>query len=467
MFLLDAKSKIPLYRQLYQQLRNKILNGELDSQTKLPSNRRLCTDLRISRNTVDIAYQQLLSEGYIVAKPRSGYYVETIHNTKLPAFMEPAQPEPPAEPITKKITYDFQYGKLNSQTFPFSQWQRLTNECLRNYQEQLISYSSFMGELGLRKEILKYLRDYRDIRCTVDQILVTSGTEHCLNLACQLLKPLTSIIAIEDPGFAAAYLTFLNQGFQLQPIPLNHHGLNVKMLRTSAAKAVYVTPSHQFPTGRIMSITRRLRLIEWAYEQDAFIIEDDYSCHLRYDVKPIPALQGLAPDKVIYIGSFSKILLPSLRVAYMVLPKDLAQQLSRTAETLVCSVPFLIQKPLELFLQEGHFESHLRKMLRHFKKKHDTLVHALKENFGDTISITGMNAGLHLLLQINWPVSAQDLVEQAAMSGVNIHAKGNLWVESEPGPSARILLGFSNIALEDIPMAISLLRKAWLDNECN
>jgi GntR family transcriptional regulator/MocR family aminotransferase len=270
---------------------------------------------------------------------------------------------------------------------------------------------------------------------------------------------------MEDPGYAGAHSTFTSQGFHVQPIPLNHHGLDIKALHTSKAKAVYVTPSHQFPTGRIMSITRRLGLVEWAYEQDTFIIEDDYSGHLRYDVKPISSLQGLAPDKVIYIGSFSKTLLPSLRVAYMVLPKNLVQQMSKTAEKLVCSVPFLIQKPLELFLREGHFESHLRKMIRLFKKKHDTLIDALKENFGDMISVTGMNAGIHLLVQIKQQNCAQNLVDRATKSGVSILANDKLWIESERSPYPNILLGFSGIALEDISPAVSLLRKIWLDNE--
>lgn len=463
MFLLNAKNKTPLYRQLYQQLRIKILNGELSSQTKLLSSRRLSQELRISRNTVDMAYQQLLSEGYILGKPRSGYYVETLHNTIIPAFMESEQLEPPSE-IPDHIKYNFKYGKLSPHAFPFSQWQRLTNECLRNYQEQLLDYHSFMGELGLRKEILKYLRDYRDIKCTVDQVLITSGTEHCLSLACELLKSVTSTIAIEEPGYAGAHFTFKNHGFCIQPITISHHGLNVKELHTSAAKAVYVTPSHQFPTGRIMSITRRLRLVEWAYEHNAFIIEDDYSSHLRYDVKPISSLQGLAPDKVIYIGSFSKTLLPSLRVAYMVLPKELAQIIHKTAENRACSVPFLIQKPLELFLQEGHFESHIRKMLRHLRKKHETLIYELQENFGDTISITGMNAGLHLLLQLKIPVSAEDLITRAAKAGVYIPIMNRIWIDSEPSPYPNILLGFGGIALEDIPPAIRLLRKVWLDH---
>jgi GntR family transcriptional regulator/MocR family aminotransferase len=204
--------------------------------------------------------------------------------------------------------------------------------------------------------------------------------------------------------------------------------------------------------------------VEWAYEHNAFIIEDDYSSHLRYDVKPISSLQGLAPDKVIYIGSFSKILLPSLRVAYMVLPKALAQIIHKTAENRACSVPFLIQKPLELFLQEGHFESHLRKMLRHLKKKHETLIYELQENFGDTISITGMNAGLHILLQLKRPVSAEDLITWAAKAGIYIPIKNRIWIDSKHSPYPSILLGFGGIALEDIPPAIRLLRKVWLDH---
>ncbi|WP_371373256.1 PLP-dependent aminotransferase family protein [Sporomusa aerivorans] len=460
MYLLDAKCKTPLYQQLYQQLRAKILNGDLSAQTKLPSSRRLSNELQISRNTVDTAYQQLLSEGYIVGKTRSGYYVETLHNIILPKPMEAEPPALPVNPQFNRIKYDFRYGKLSPRTFPFSHWQRLTNQCLRQDKEQLLSYSSFMGEPELRQELIKYLRDYRDVKCSDDQIVITSGTMHCLLLACQLLRPMTTTIAMEDPGFAVAYSAFQQNGFQVQLIPLNHHGLNVKALQASPAKAVYVTPSHQFPTGRIMSITRRLRLIEWAYEQDAFIIEDDYSCHLRYDVKPAPSLQGLAPDKVIYLGSFSKILSPSLRVAYMVLPASLALRLQQEATSLVCPVPFIIQKPLASFLQEGLFESHLRKMLRHYKKKRDILLRALQESFGDKVTVSGMNAGLHVLLQLKGMASPNVLAAKAAQAGVYIHTD-NLWVASEAQQIASVLLGFGAIAAEDIEPAIRRLQEAW------
>ncbi|WP_025717510.1 MocR-like pyridoxine biosynthesis transcription factor PdxR [Paenibacillus sp. 1-18] len=462
MYLLDAKSKKPLYQQLYQQMRTKILSGELSAQAKLPSSRRLATELHISRNTVDTTYQQLLSEGYIVGKSRSGYYVETLHNTKFSAYTENVPDTPPSQSQPDGILYDFRYGNLSPQTFPFPQWQRLTNLCLRQDKEQFLNYSDFMGEPGLRNELVKYLHEYRDVRCTADQILITSGTIHCLMVICQILRTEANTIAMEDPGFAAAYLTFTNYGFQVPLIPVNSHGLNVKALRTTTAQAVYVTPSHQFPTGHIMSITRRLELIDWAYEQDSLIIEDDYDCHLLYDVKPAPALQGLAPDKVIYIGSFSKILSPSLRVAYAVLPKNLVQRLQQKTKNYACSVPLLIQKPLEQFLQENFFESHLRKMLRHFKKKREILLRALQEHFGDTVTISGVNAGLHILLHLNQPVSSRNLVVKAVQAGVYIHGD-NLWVESSPGKTARVLLGFGAIANEDIDPAVRLLRQAWLE----
>jgi GntR family transcriptional regulator / MocR family aminotransferase len=266
---------------------------------------------------------------------------------------------------------------------------------------------------------------------------------------------------MEDPGFSAAYAAFTNHGFHVPLVPVNYHGLNVKALRNTTAHAVYVTPSHQFPTGRTMSITRRVQLIDWAYERNALIIEDDYNCHLRYDVKPAPALQGLAPDKVIYMGSFSKILSPSLRIAYMVLPQNLALSLQQKSENFSCSVPFIMQKPLELFLQENLFESHLRKTLRQFKKKRDILLHALQKHFGETITISGENAGIHVLLDLKKNISSTILIDKALRAGIYL-SSNNIWVESPPSKMGRVLLGYGGIKDEDIDPAISLLRQIWL-----
>lgn len=463
MYILDNGSSIPLYTQLYQQIRSKVLCGKLPPGTKMPSSRKLSQDLCISRNTVGMAYDQLYSEGFLVCKPRSGFYVEDLDITGLQAAPKQNSYESMEQEIEPEtIPYDFTYGKLSPKLFPFLQWQRVTNESLRNYKDQMVNYGASMGERGLRREIVKYLQEYRNIQCTMDQLVIAPGTQHCLILASQFLKTSTSTIAIEDPGFSGAYSTFANQNFHVQPIPLDHHGLKVKALRSSTAKAVYVTPSHQFPTGCIMSITRRLRLIEWANEQNAYIIEDAYSSHLRYDVKPIQPLQALSPERVIYISSFSKVLSPAIRIAYMVLPEKLAREIHTLTESVPSPVPFLIQKPLELFLLQGHWDSHLRKATQHFKKKHDILLQALHQEFGNNLSISGKNAGLHLLLQIRWSMTTEELVSRAYKAGVKIHPTGKLWVESEISPYATILLGFGGIDLDDIPVAIRLLRRAWL-----
>lgn len=464
MYFLDNKNHIPLYMQLYQQITAQILSGQLPSGSKMPSSRKLAQDLCVGRNTVGAAYDQLYSEGFLIGKPRSGFYVEDLKLTGLQSIVNQDPPMIREERIEpKKLDYDFTYGKLSPKLFPLLQWQRVTNECLRTAQEEMVNYGSHLGELGLRLEIVKYLQEYRNIQCTTHQVVIAPGTQHCLSLIGQLLKNWTSTIAIEDPGFGAAYSTFAGQNFHIQPIPLDHHGLKVKTLHSSPAKAVYITPSHQFPTGCIMSITRRLHLIEWATKAAAYIIEDDYSSHLRYDVRPIQPLQALAPDRVIYISSFSKILSPALRIAYMVLPEKLAQEFHQLMKNIPSSVPFLVQKPLELFLQQGHWGSHLRKSTQHLKKKHDLLLQTLQQEFGDTLSISGQNAGLHLLLQLKCSLTTEELIARAHNVGVKIHPTNQLWMQSARDPYGTILLGFGYIQLADIPIAIRRLRKAWLD----
>lgn len=466
MILLDPNSKTPLYRQLYQQLRMKILCGEISPKTKLISSRQRSVDLHVSRNTVDTAYQQLLAEGYVVGKARSGYYVEPVmHQVNADAALSEEEPPVMCSGTEKNTLYNFMYGSLPVDTFPFSKWQRLTNLCLREHEAEMLRYGSSMGEFGLRREIVKYLRAYRDVNCTVDQILITSGTKQCISIACQLLQSFTADIAIEDPGFQGAYFAFKAHGFGVTPVSINHHGIDVKALDAFSAKAVYITPSHQFPTGTIMSITRRLALIEWADKKDAYIIEDDYSSYLRYNVKPISSLQGLAPDRVVYVGSFSKVLLPSLRVAYMVLPKKLAEKLQQQSEYNVCSVPFLMQKPLQIFLKEGYFESHVRKMTQHLKKKHDRLVAVLHETFGDQITISGMDAGLHILLQVHCELTSEALIQRACEAGIAISENHKLWIEFTPRSDPYVLLGFGAIALDDIAPAVELLKKVWF--KCN
>lgn len=463
MFVLDSKNLKPLYVQLYQQIKNKILVGNLKHGTKLPSSRRLSEDLQIGRNTVEMAYQQLASEGYLISKPRSGYYIGELDISLVPLIqkLEPGKIEN-EELSQKNFNYDFQYGTLKPNNQLISKWQMLTNYCLREYRNQLSDYLFVTGELGLRKEIMKYLHDYRGVKCSLDQIIIGSGTSYSISLICQLLLKENPSIAIEEPGFIWAYKTFQNYNFSIHPIKLDDFGLRVEQLKTIDANTVYVTPSHQFPTGKIMPIARRLELVDWAVKQNGLIIEDDYSCHLRYNTKPIPALQSLCPNQVIYLGSFSKFLFPSVRVSYLVLPKHLATRFHEMFNSLPSIVPFITQKTLELFMIDGNWDSYLRKTTRQYKKKHDVLIESLKKEFGDNILISGVGAGLHILIQVKWHMKVEELIFRAAQVGVNILHPYKLWFGKGDETYGTILLGFGGIESEDIPNAIQLLRQAWL-----
>lgn len=463
MFILDSQSLKPLYAQLYLQIKDKILAGDFKHGTKLTSSRKLSEELQISRNTVDMAYQQLASEGYLFSKPKSGYYVGDLDISLVPLVQKLEQEKPKKEKfVSKNFTYDFRYGNLVPNEQLISKWQRLTNYCLREYRSQFADYLHITGEHGLRKEIMKYLHDYRGVKCSMDQIIIGAGTQYSISLICQLLLNETSAIAIEEPGFLWAYKVFQNYNFSIYPIELDDFGLKVEQLKATDTKMVYVTPSHQFPTGKIMPISRRLELVEWAMSQKRLIIEDDYSCHLRYNTKPIPSLQSLCPARVIYLGSISKFLFPSIRVSYLVLPEHLVVRFHEMFDGLPAVVPFLTQKTLELFMIEGNWDSYLRKTTRHYKKKHDVLIESLKKEFGDSISISGIGAGLHLLIQVKWPMKSEELIARAAQVGVNILPPSKLWFGKEDETYGRILLGFGGIEAEAIPEAIKLLRHVWL-----
>ncbi|MBZ9634748.1 PLP-dependent aminotransferase family protein [Clostridium sp. FP1] len=467
MFVLNNKIDIPLYIQIYGQFKERILSGNLKCGSKLPSTRKLCTDLCISRNTVDTAYHQLYSEGYVISKPRNGYYVQNLDFSSIPVTRERFYTRPAlTDNIDNSIQYDFKYGKLSEGELPIREWQRLTNKCLRESKSEMTSYGPTFGEPGLREEILKYLHYHRGVKCTSDQIFIGAGVHYCLGMLCQLIRDTTDTIAMEEPGYHITRSTLRNNGFNVNPISLDSSGINVKELSLTKAKAVYVTPSHQYPLGIIMPISRRLELIEWAIQNNSIIIEDDYSCHLRYNTKPIQSLQSLCSDKVVYIGSFSKFLFPTLRLSYMVVPAPMMDKFRSMFNGYPSSVPFIIQKTLELFMQQGHWERYVRKSNQVQKKKHDTLVETLKKEFTDKISIFGMNAGLHLLVQVKWTMSEDELIERAYRVGVKVYPASKFWKHPNKNLAGAVVLGFGGIELNQIAPAIKLLHKAWLSN-CN
>lgn len=463
MFIPDSNSPLPLYTQLYREIRSKILTGKLPPGSKLPSERRLAESLNISRNTVAIAYQQLVAEGYLINRPRSGYFTENLRPEPIrSAGPLPEKQSDSPQSAVPHSKYDFIYGRLNPSELPLTLWQKLTHQCLREFGSQLADYGQFQGEMGLRSEISKFLRDYRDVRCIPEQIVVGPGTQFNLGLVCQLLKK-KRVVAMENPGFQWARAIFQNLGLKVIPVELDPNGIDVSKLGHDSPAAVYITPSHQFPTGIIMPATRRLELINWANSRQSYIIEDDYSCHLRYNIKPLPALQSLAPERVIYIGSFSKILFPAIRVSFMVLPVHTLPEFEEYFGSSASPVPFLVQKTLERFMRDGEWESHLRRATRLHKAKHDTLIQAFYREFGSNVLISGQNAGLHILVQAQWRTTEKALIQQAEKVDVRVYAASKYWFNPDVIEKPTIILGYGSLDAGVIPEAVRRLKKAWLD----
>lgn len=475
MIILKDQSTDPLYVQIYNQIKEKIISGEMTEGSKIPSIRALSKTLTVSRNTVEYAYQQLCSEGYIASKARSGFVVQKFDNELFSELNK-------QESIEKKIAikereaelkyaksqaqYDFEYlRQLSGDIFPMHLWRKLSNQCLSDLSvENLVSYNNCDGELELRTEIMKYLHKSRGVSCQPEQIVICPGTQLCLSLLCQLFRPYSTDVAIEDPGFDGARDTFINNGFNIIPIGLEEDGINLVQLENSPAKIVFITPSHQFPTGSIMPIQKRVKLLDWAVRHNGIIIEDDYDSELSYRGKPIPSLQSIDPKgRVIYVGTFSKSLSPALRLGYMVLPKTLIGQYYDTFRTYAAYVPWLEQKIMQKFMNLGYWERHLRRVCLLSKKKHDILVHTINELMGDKVVIHGKNVGLHVILEFNNGLSEEELIIRAQKQGVVVYPVSRYWIRLEQYSDNMIILGFSGMTESDIVEGIRTLNKAWFN----
>ncbi|OOM80464.1 PLP-dependent aminotransferase family protein [Clostridium sp. BL-8] len=481
MIVLDINSEAPLYLQIYKQLKEQIISGEISEGQKLPSTRKLSTSLNVSRNTVENAYMQLSSEGYIKSKAGSGFIAQKLDK---PIILRQEKIDTKTSNFSKSniidnninlsdynpyysdgydYKYNFEYGKLSSEDFPLRIWKRVSNKCLSTVNsEDMTSYSSSTGEIDLQKEIMNYLKASRGVSCTPSQIIISSGSEYCLSLLSQLFRGSFDEIAVEDPGYSGAKDIFINNGYKAIPISLEDDGINVNELETTKARIVYTTPSHQFPTGVVIPIAKRLKLLDWAKRKNGIIIEDDYDSELRYNSKPIPSMQSIdSNDSVIYIGTFSKCFSPSLRMNYMVLPKQWLERYYRHFKMYQTPVPLIHQKIMQQFMHLGHFERHLHKIYLINKKKHDILIQTIQDLMGDNVSIYAKNAGLHILLQVNNGLTEEELINKAKDHGVKVYPVSFFWIKKENYSNNMVLLGFGGMFENDIIEGIKLLNKAW------
>jgi GntR family transcriptional regulator/MocR family aminotransferase len=478
--LLDMSSVVPLHRQLYEGLRGMILAGRLSAGTRLPATRMLARELQISRNTVLNAFEQLLAEGYVEGQTGSGTYVShVLPDDLLRVPSSPAaQPPMPANrrlsrrgsllavtPVSvardQGLPRAFRPGLPAFDTFPFDVWTRLVARHWRQPPPELLSYGDPAGYLPLREAIAAYLRAARGVQCTPDQVIVVAGSQQGLDLAARVLLDPGDHVWIEDPGYVGARGALRSAGAQLVPVPLDQEGLRVAVgIDTcSDARMAYVTPSHQFPLGVTMSLSRRLALLDWARRADAWLLEDDYDSEYRYTGRPLPALQGLDSDgRTIYLGTFSKVLFPSLRLGYLVVPADLVDAFVAARALADRHPPSIEQAALADFIAEGHFARHIRRTRALYAERQAALLAAAEHELAGLIELRPAEAGMHLVGWLPHAISDTDASNRAARAGIDAPALSAYALQSlERGG---LLLGYAAVDQAEIRQAVQRLGMA-------
>lgn len=459
----NTDSNMPLYQQIYNYIKKQILSGRLSHPEKLPSARSLAANLQVSRSTVDTAYSQLVAEGYIDAREKRGYFVNPITHTQN--FTPSRDPLPASSHSLEQsctFPYDFDPDAVDTVHFPYSVWKSIGKNQLDD-PHNFISGDP-LGDRGLRQAIAAYLYGSRDVICTPDNIIVGSGLDYLLQMVCVLFGR-NAIVAMEDPGYRSARQILTANGYHLHNIPLTHGEFDVQALRRSSASICYVTPSHQFPLGSVLSISHRQSLLDWASEKEGrYIIEDDHDSEFRYKGKPIPALQSLDQNqKVIYIGTFSKAVSPAIRTGYMVLPSALMSRYREDCSGYACPVPRISQAILTEFIQQGYFEKHLNRMRKLYKGKHDTMLEELHTHFPDNLlHISADNAGLYMIIHYHGSLSDEEILRRAEKNGIRLRPLKGYYANLPAGYQPAYLLGFASLDEIQIRDGVALLAERVL-----
>ena len=456
---LKTHSKIPLYEQIYNYIKSDIQNGKIAYGEKLPSTRALAKHLEISRSTVELAYEQLLSEGYIESEPYRGFFVAQIE--ELYHLQKGKITSAKVYKEKKKYKYDFTPNGVDLKSFPYNAWRKLSKDILMDDKTELFRAGDSQGEYGFRNAICNYLYQARGVNCTPDQIIIGAGSDYILMLLSTILG-IHHRIAFEDPTYKQAYRMVRSLSYETAPVPMDNNGMKVSELEKSGADIAYVTPSHQYPTGVIMPLKRRLELLRWASQEEGrYIIEDDYDSEFRYKGKPIPALQGYdGEDKVIYLGTFSKSIAPAIRLSYMVLPKPLLEVYDQKSRFVNSTVSKVDQMIVQKFIEEGYYERHLNKTRALYKSRHDVLIEGLRPMM-DICKISGEHAGVHLLLTFHNGMSEEELIQRAEAEDIRVYGLSDYCIQEKYEGNATILLGYANLSEEQIREAVQILNCCW------
>lgn len=445
---INADSKTALYVQLYQILKDKIHNHEFKTNEKLPSKRKLALANSISENTVTNAYEQLLVEGYIYSIERKGYYVSTIE-FHTPLIQRADTVESPINKvptsIQQKYTYNFTRSNPDQTIFPFTVFSKLYRNLLQEADEKLIRETSGQGLYPLRKQLEQYLAVSRGVPCTPEQIILGPSTEFLLNILFQLLgKEL--IVGVEDPGYQGFQQLLNRAKIPFYPISVNRDGLNVQELADSPINLMFATSNHQFPTGNIMPLKQRQSLLQWANQSDErYIIENDYDSEFKYSGIPIPSLKYLdQKNRVIHIGSFTRVLSPGIRLSYMVLPNNLVKKYESDFSTSSSSLSTFEQWIIHDFIEGGHFSTHLNRSRTFYKKKRDQMIQAIQKN-DPNAQVFGEKAGLHLLVRPSFNFDGTLFKKMTVKQNIKLNLLSDYAFNKEAEQDQIIFLSFSSI----------------------
>ncbi|GAA4358745.1 PLP-dependent aminotransferase family protein [Variovorax defluvii] len=468
----DRQSAEYDHLQLYRILQTGIRHGRLPAGLKLPPTRVLAQALGIARNTVVHVYEQLALEGYVEAGVGRGTYVTDL--ARRPVKAAKAAVADRDEPLSRRgqalIEHAgaarlqwgaFTPGVPEVRMFPVRIWNSLQSRVWRHAAPAQLSYATGAGDADLRQAVAEYVQGTRGVACTAEQVVITSGTQQSLLLVAQLLADPGDTAWLEEPGYWGARSVFRAMGLKLLPIGLDGEGLApTPQQRRSAPRLMFVSPAHQYPVGALMSQRRRRQLLDYAAAHGSWVVEDDYDSEFRYGSRPLPALQGLDEHhRVIYLGTFSKTLFPSLRVAYAVLPPDLAEGFARSLNELFREGNSMQQAVLARFLAEGHYATHIRRMRAVYSARHDALIHAIRRQFGTQLQVLGGAAGLHVVLELPRRVNDADVARDAQRAGVTTRPL-SMYYMKKPAAASGLLLGYGTVREEEIEPSFDTMATA-------
>ncbi|MEG1537305.1 MAG: PLP-dependent aminotransferase family protein [Clostridiales bacterium] len=447
-----------LYEHLYKCIKNDILQGVLAPEEKLPSKRAFAKNLGISTITIENAYAQLTSEGYIYSLPKKGYFVTDIKNP-LPVHAVLSNENVNFASGDLEYFADFASNQTDSDNFPFSIWSKLMRELLNDNRVALMTNPPCGGILHLREAIADHLKQFRGITVFPEQIIIGAGTEYLYGLLIQLLGH-DKIYAVENPGYQTIFKIYSSNHVVCKCVNMDQHGVDISELENSHADIIHLSPSHHFPTGIVTPISRRYELLGWASKADSrYIVEDDYDSEFRLTGKPIPALQNIdAMEKVIYINTFTKSLSSTVRISYMVLPKHLVNIFYSRLNFYSCTVSNFEQYTLARFIKEGYFEKHINRMRNFYHAQRDLLLESIKKSpLSSYVTISEEDAGLHFLMRVQTAIPDAVLIRKAAQNGIKLSCLSQYYVDDQQNAEHIFIINYSFIKRERVDEAIQRL----------